>query len=169
MTTGTDEHFLRLAFKLALKARQQGADPFGAVLVRDGTVVAQDRDRSVEASDPTYHAELAVISAYCRENHAFSLEGFTLYASVEPCMMCAGAIYWARISRVVFGAPQAILQQMTGGTPKPSCESILNMGGKQRVEVVGPLLLDEALAVFEGYVWTPRLTRHRQLFGTSSS
>ena len=169
MMTSTDEHFLRLAFKLALKARQQGCDPFAAVLVRDGAVAAQDRDRSVEVSDPTYHAELAVISAYCRENRVYSLEGFTLYASAEPCMMCAGAIYWARISRVVFGAPQSAIQQMTGGTPKPPSESILNMGGKQRVEVLGPFLLDEALAVFTDYTWTPRLVRHQRLFGTGPS
>lgn len=162
MTTH-DEHFLRLAIKLAAEARALGADPFGAVLVREGVVLSQARDRSVEVSDPTYHAELAAISAYCRERQVFSLEGCTLYCSVEPCPMCAGAIHWAQISRVVYSVSQAMLQRESGGRPKPSCEPIVNMGNT-RVEVIGPLLPDEGLAPLKGYAWTPKVERHRALF-----
>jgi tRNA(Arg) A34 adenosine deaminase TadA len=64
--TPSDERFLRLAISLAWQARQQGADPFGAALVRDGAVVHQGHDRCVELSDPVYHAELSLISEYCR-------------------------------------------------------------------------------------------------------
>ncbi len=165
MTTAQDEHFLRLAIRLAWEARRAGSDPFGAVLVRDSdqTVVAQDHDRSVEASDPTFHAELAVIRQYCREAEVFTLQGYTLYASTEPCMMCSGAIYWAYVTRVVFSVPQARLQERSGGRTKPSCASIVSVGSR-RIEVVGPLLEDEGLAVFEGYDWTPKLERHTALF-----
>jgi guanine deaminase len=160
---GNDEHFLRLAINLAWEARRAGADPFGAVLVHGDSVVAKDRDRSVEVSDPTYHAELSVISAYCRERDIFSLEGYTLYTSAEPCLMCVGAIHWARISRVVFSVSQAMLQAISGGNTKPGWESVLNSGGR-RPEVVGPLLEDEGRAVFEGYERLPKLVRHAALF-----
>lgn len=166
MMTGQDAHFLRLAIKLARTACKGGCDPFGAVLVRDAdaTVVAQGYDRSVQVSDPTAHAELAVIRKYCREAQIFTLEGYTLYASAEPCIMCSGAIHWARISRVVFSVSQQKLQQLSGGQPKPSCTSLVNVG-RHPVAVVGPLLEDEGLAVFEGYAWLPKVNRHAALFG----
>ena len=88
------------------------------------------------------------------------LDGYTLYTSTEPCVMCAGAIHWARISRVVFSVSQAMLQAITGGLPKPTAASLIN-SGRQRAEVVGPLLPDEGLRVFDGYVFVP-WTAHRR-------
>jgi tRNA(Arg) A34 adenosine deaminase TadA len=78
------------------------------------------------------------------------LKGYTLYASTEPCPMCSGAIHGARLSRVVFSVSQAMLQRLSGGSPKPGCASIINTG-VARTEIVGPLLPKEGLAVFEGY------------------
>jgi tRNA(Arg) A34 adenosine deaminase TadA len=155
-----DEGFLRQAIALAHRTRQQGADPFGAVLVLDGTAVHQAWDRSVECSDPTFHAELGVISEYCRAQRFFSLDGYTLYSSTEPCAMCAGAIHWARISRVVFSVSQAMLQEISGGRPKAGCESIINLG-RRKVEILGPLLPEEGLAVFDDYLFVPKAARHR--------
>ena len=88
------------------------------------------------------------------------LDGYTLYTSTEPCVMCAGAIHWARISRVVFSVSQAMLQAITGGLPKPTAASLIN-SGRQRAEVVGPLLPDEGLRVFDGSVFVP-WTAHRR-------
>jgi len=150
-----DEEFLRLAIELARQGRERGGHPFGAVLVRDGEVVHQVYDRCVELSDPTFHSELSLISEYCRAHRIMSLEGFTLYASTEPCPMCAGAIHWARISRVVFSVSQAMLQERSGGSPKPSAASIMNTG-QQPIEVVGPLIPGEGLTVFEGYTFVPQ-------------
>ena len=79
----SDEQFLRLAMALAHQARQRGADPFGAVLVVDGAVVHQAWDRSVELSDPTYHAELSLISEHCRSHRRFSSEMFLLISWAE--------------------------------------------------------------------------------------
>ena len=155
-----DEIFLRLAIALAHQARQQGADPFGAVLVSDGKVMHQACDRSVECSDPTFHAELSVISEYCRAQRLFSLDGYTLYANVEPCAMCAGAIHWSRISRVVFSVSQVMLQGVSGGRPKVSCESIIN-SGRRLIEIVSPLLPEEGLEVFADYAFVPKALRHR--------
>ena len=164
----SDKQFLRQAIALAYRARQQGGDPFGAVLVMDGLVVHQARDRSVELSDPTFHAELSVISEYCRAQGRFSLEGYTLYTSTEPCVMCAGAIHWARISRLVYSVSQTTLQELSGGRPKPSSRGLLNSGWR-RVEVVGPLLPEEGLAVFEGYTFVPKIQRHEAQWGGGRS
>ena len=166
--TPSDEQFLRLAIALAQQAREQGADPFGAVLVRDGVVVHQRYDRSVALSDPAYHAELSVISEYCRAQQIMALEGYTLYCSTEPCPMCAGAIHWARISRLVFSVSQAMLQQRSGGSPKPDAASIIN-SERWQIEIVGPLIPEEGLAVFEGYTFVPKAIRHRALWHTGAS
>ena len=162
-----DEHFLRQAIALARQARQQGGEPFGAVLVTNGAVVHQAWDRCAEFSDPTFHAELRVISEHCQAQRRITLKGYTLYASTEPCPMCAGAIHWARISRVVFSVSQAMLQQLSGGSPKPDCASIINTGAKQ-AEIVGPLLPEEGLAVFDGYTFAPKAARHRALDESAS-
>jgi tRNA(Arg) A34 adenosine deaminase TadA len=158
-----DLDLLRLAIRLAAEARALGADSFGAVLALKGVVVHSDRDRSVERSDPTAHAELAVLSDYCRRAQRFDLTGYTLYASAEPCAMCAGALHWARVSRVIYSVSQAMLQSASGGKPKPSCVTILQQS-QRPVEVLGPLLAEEGWAVFEGYVWAPKRARHQQLF-----
>ena len=161
-----DHRFLYRAIDLAKEACQLGNDPFGAVLVLNGVIVHEALDRSVELSDPTYHAESAVIAEYCRSHHLFSLEGYSLYASTEPCVMCSGAIHWARISRVVFSVSQAMLQEITGGRPKPGCSDILN-AGHRTIEVVGPLLTEEGLAALVGYSETlSRIERHRKRFST---
>jgi len=154
-----DEGFLRRAIELAQQARTRGADPFGALLVVNNAILQEAMDESVASSDPTWHAELSVISMYCRTHQRFALDGYTLYTSTEPCAMCAGAVHWAHISRVVFSVSQAMLQNLSGGNPKVGCGDILNSG--RRVEIVGPLLPSEGLAVFDGYQFVPKVERHR--------
>jgi tRNA(Arg) A34 adenosine deaminase TadA/ADP-ribose pyrophosphatase YjhB (NUDIX family) len=151
---------LREAIGLARRAREQGEDPFAALLVRGGVVVYRAIEGTVAAGDPTAHAELRLIREYCRQAGLFSLEGYTLYASAEPCPMCAGAIHWARLARVVFSVSQEMLQQMSGGRPKPSMARAV--AGYGRMEIVGPLLPEEGLAVFAGYTFVPRAERQRK-------
>ena len=160
--TASDEVFLRRAIALAYEGRERGSDPYGAVLVKDGQIVHEVYDRCVETSDPTFHAELSLISEYCRRHQVFALPGYTLYASTEPCPMCAGAIHWSRISRVVFSVSQTMLQARSGGSMKLSCDSILDT---KRVEIIGPILADEGLRVFEGYPFVPKVERHQAHFG----
>ncbi len=150
--SATDEDFMRVAFALARQARARGDEPFGAVLSEGGVVIYHSHNRIYELADPTAHAELTLISEYCRAQRRFSLEGCTLYASTEPCPMCAGAIHWSRISRVVFSVSQAMKKELSGGSGKMSCAPIINSGTRQ-VEIVGPLLPEEGLAVFEGYAF----------------
>jgi len=153
-----DEDLLRRAIRLALASRDRGGEPFGAVLALDGGIVHESCDRSLELSDPTSHAELAVISAYCRDARRLRLTGYSLYCSAEPCAMCAGAIFWSRLSRLVFSVTQEALRGLSQGPPRPSCAAILNPDG-QRIEVVGPLLSGEGLRVFDGFAFGGKFER----------
>jgi guanine deaminase len=97
----TDIH-LRRAIELACEAVSEGGGPFGAVVVMDGRVVGEGKNRVVPDGDPTAHAEVNAIRNACRTQGSHSLQGAVIYASSEPCPMCLGAIWWARISRIVF-------------------------------------------------------------------
>lgn len=100
-----DENWMRRALELARKARDEGEVPVGALVVLDGRVVGEGWNRPISASDATSHAETEAIRAACREMRNYRLTGATLYVTLEPCAMCIGAIFHARIARVVFGAP----------------------------------------------------------------
>jgi tRNA(Arg) A34 adenosine deaminase TadA len=151
------ETYIRNAIALAARARAQGEDPFGALLVDpDGGVVASAADESIRSADPTRHAELAVLSGYCVAERTMGLPDFTLVTSAEPCLMCAGAAHWAKVSRVVYSVPQAALQRGSGGRAKP-CATTL--AAELCFEIVGPILEEEGLAVFDGYEWVPKRLR----------
>ena len=101
----SDEDFLRQAIRLATKHSAEGRNgPFGAVLVRNGVVAGTGWNRVVELADPTAHAEVLAIRDACSRLGTHDLSGSVLYCSCEPCPMCLSAIYWARISRVVFAS-----------------------------------------------------------------
>jgi guanine deaminase len=99
-----DQEFLDLAVDLAVQNVADGGGPFGAVVVRDGVVLAQGQNRVTRDNDPTAHAEVQAIRAACRDLGTFSLAGCTLYSSCEPCPMCLASSLWARVDRVLFAA-----------------------------------------------------------------
>jgi guanine deaminase len=96
--------FIYQAIQLALENVDDGGGPFGAVVVKDGHVVATGTNRVTPTLDPTAHAEMVAIRAACKKLGAFELAGCDIYCSCEPCPMCLGAIYWARPARVFFAA-----------------------------------------------------------------
>ena len=151
--------FIRQVNQLAWESAEEGMDPFAAILVKNGEVVASSKDRCIIYSDPTAHAELVVISEYCRSAKLISLEGVSLYCNTEPCVMCSGAIHWSRLSAVIFSVSQQGLQRFSGGKPKPSCEPMINTGGK-KIEVIGPVLEEEGLKVFESFPFLSKKKRH---------
>jgi tRNA(Arg) A34 adenosine deaminase TadA len=103
-----DDLFLRRAIELARQGSERGeGGPFGAVLVRDGKIIAEGWNRVVASRDPTAHAEIGAIRAACAAADSFHLPNTTLYASSEPCPMCLSAAYWARIERIVFANSRA--------------------------------------------------------------
>lgn len=145
-----DELFLRQSIALANQARQAGERPFGAILVLNDIVLAEAQDQCRALNDPTAHAELRLISSYCHKSGQFDLTGTTIYTCAEPCIMCSGAIKWAGISRVVYSVSQAQLQKINGGRPKPTCDELVNSGGRH-IDVCGLLLVEEGLACFDGF------------------
>ncbi|GAB3895104.1 nucleoside deaminase [Spirosoma agri] len=100
-----DDDFLREAIRLAREGMMSGqGGPFGSVIVRNGEIVGRGSNQVTSTNDPTAHAEVVAIRDACQKLGTFQLDGCTLYASCEPCPMCLGAIYWARPSRIVYGA-----------------------------------------------------------------
>lgn len=95
---------MRLALDLAREAERAGEVPVGAVVVTDGRVVGQGRNSPIERNDPTAHAEILALREASAALKNYRLGGATIYATVEPCVMCAGALVAARVSRLVFGA-----------------------------------------------------------------
>lgn len=100
----TDGDWIDQAIELAVLNVADGGGPFGALIVRDGVVVATGQNRVTRDLDPTAHAEVQAIRNACRASGEFSLAGTTLYASCEPCPLCVAASLWARIDRVVYAA-----------------------------------------------------------------
>ncbi len=99
-----DEKWMREALGQALEARDAGEVPVGAVLIRDGVLLARGRNQPIASADPTAHAEMLALREAARLLGNYRLTGCTLYVTLEPCAMCAGALVTARISRLVFGA-----------------------------------------------------------------
>ena len=99
-----DDHWMRRALDLAMQAVRAGEVPVGAVVVRGGVEIGAGANAPIRDADPTAHAEINAIRAASRATGNYRLTGTTLYATMEPCVMCAGAIVHARIERVVYGA-----------------------------------------------------------------
>ncbi|MBR1871732.1 MAG: nucleoside deaminase [Bacteroidales bacterium] len=101
--TEQDRSFMRQAIEKASESVERGGGPFGAVIVKDGEVVACSSNSVTIDNDPTAHAEVNTIRQACRKLGTFDLSGCVIYTSCEPCPMCLGAIYWARLGRIYYG------------------------------------------------------------------
>lgn len=99
----TKEELMREAIRLSVDNVRNGGGPFGAVIARDGKIVATGVNRVTPDCDPTAHAEVSAIRAACKELGTFDLSGCEIYSSCEPCPMCLGAIYWAHLDKLYFG------------------------------------------------------------------
>jgi tRNA(Arg) A34 adenosine deaminase TadA len=152
-----DAHFLRLSFDVARRSLTHGNHPFGAILVdREGKVLIETENGYMPAHDGTAHAERLLATEACRSLSEDIRRTATIYSSAEPCAMCAGAIYWAGIGRLVYGLSEHRLRGITGDHPEnPTldlpCRDVF-ASGQRPTETVGPLLEDEAAALHEG-VW----------------
>ncbi len=154
----SDEDYLRLTLDIARAARAAGNHPFGAILVGpDGTVLLRAGNARDNGGDRTGHAERLLMTEASRAYPEKFLAGCTMYASAEPCAMCAGAAYWAGVGRVVYGLSERELRALIGRHPENltmdlPCRIVLG-SGQRPVEVVGPLLEAESSAVHDGF-WT---------------
>jgi tRNA(Arg) A34 adenosine deaminase TadA len=152
-----DEEFLRRCFEVARRSMAHGNHPFGAILVDErGNVLIETENGYMPSRDSTAHAERLLATQACRTLDTETLRKATLYSSAEPCAMCAGAIYWAGIGRVVYGLSEHRLRTLTGNHPEnPTldlpCREVFK-SGQRATEVAGPMLEDEAEALHAG-VW----------------
>ena len=158
--TAEDRAFMSRAYEAAKRAVQQGSRPFGAVLVKDGQVIAEFSNCEMTTGDVTKHAETGLISAYSPKFDRATFAASTLYTSSEPCTMCCGAIRFAGIGRVVYGVTEAqflrIIGEPIGAHPLESKEVFARTA--PRVKVLGPLMEAEGLALHESY-WPTHLLR----------
>jgi len=154
-----DERLLRIAFGFAQKSRKSGNHPFGALLVAaDGEVILAAENSVVTQKDATAHAEMNLVRAVTREYAPSLLATCTVYASAEPCPMCAGAIVWGNVRRVVYGLGMAgIYELITARGTDPEAPG-LAMHAREvfaaapwPVEVIGPALEAEARAPHAGF------------------
>ena len=151
-----DVYFLRCAIQQAREAREDGNHPFGAILVdNEGNVVLSAKNTVHTERDATGHAETNLMREASKTFDREFLQHCTLYTSTEPCAMCAGAVYWAGVGRVVYGVSEDTLFQMTGANPENEtmrlpCREVF-VRGQHAVEVIGPLLEDEAAVAHAGF------------------
>lgn len=139
-----DESYMRLALEEAKK----GDFPFGAVIVRNGQVVATGHNTGIKSNDPTAHGEIAVIRDFVSRNASSELKGATIYTTGEPCPMCMGAILWCGFGRMVYGA--SIKQLSTRlGQIMISSSIIADAAQENKIEITGGVLGSEALALFK--------------------
>ncbi|MCH5198819.1 MAG: tRNA adenosine(34) deaminase TadA [Oscillospiraceae bacterium] len=139
----TDEEYMARAIALAEESAEEGEVPVGAVIVRDGEIISEGRNRRENGKNALYHAEIEAIDSACKTLCGWRLPGCTLYVTLEPCPMCAGAIINSRINRVVFGAydkkagsagsvtdlfsfPYNWKPDITGGCREEECAALLS-------------------------------------------
>lgn len=156
-STERDLALLRRAIQVAHEARSAGRHPFGALVAdAQGVVVAERGNNSLPPDgDPTQHAELAAVASAHRTLGAAGMPGTTLVTSAEPCVMCTGAAYWTGIDRIVYALSEERLLTLTGDDPEnPTfslpCRAVI-AHGQRTIEVIGPLLEDEAAVDHRGF------------------
>ena len=141
--------FMARAIELSLANVARGGGPFGAVIVKDGAVVAEGVNRVTAANDPTAHAEVEAIRAACRALGDFQLAGCDVYTSCEPCPMCLGALYWARPDRIFFGNSAADAAAV-GFDDSHVYAELARPRGERRIPTT-QLMRDEAQAAFDAW------------------
>ena len=145
----TKNDFMKKAVDLAVENVNNGGGPFGAVIVRDGKIIATGVNRVTPNNDPTAHAEVSAIRAACEKLGTFQLDGCEIYRSCEPCPMCLGAIYWAHIERLYYGCNQRDADEI--GFSDEFIYKELALPSSERQLKTEELLPDDARRAFEAW------------------
>ncbi|MGL4519626.1 MAG: nucleoside deaminase [Phocaeicola sp.] len=143
----THDELMRAAIALSIENIEQGGGPFGAVIARDGEIIATGVNRVAQHCDPTAHAEVSAIRAAAAHLGSFNLSGCQIYSSCEPCPMCLGAIYWARLDHLYYGNSQYDAQHIDFDDAFIYQELALNPADRKLP--TQPLLGQEAIKAFE--------------------
>jgi guanine deaminase len=151
---GQDREFMMRAIELARMGMASNAGgPFGAVVVKDGTIIGEGNNQVTSSNDPTAHAEIIAIREACRSLQDFQLDGCTIYTSCEPCPMCLGAIYWARPDRVFYASTREDAAEI--GFDDDFIYTELEKPKESREMVMITLMRSEALEVFSEWAEKP--------------
>lgn len=145
--------FMARAIELAIENVRLGGGPFGAVVVKNGEIIAEGANSVTATNDPTAHAEVVAIRKACAALGAFDLAGCEIYTSCEPCPMCLGAIYWARPSRVYFGSTAADASK--AGFDDSLIYSEIARPYAERKIPMQQLMADEAIEAFRAWEKQP--------------
>jgi tRNA(Arg) A34 adenosine deaminase TadA len=150
-----DQRFIRATINIAFKSRENGNHPFGALLVdKDGHILLEAENTVVTENDCTGHAETNLMRKASQKYDKEFLAGCSLYTSTEPCPMCSGAIFWGNVRRVVYALSEKRLYELVGEDTEEvlllSCRGVFELG-KKPIEVIGPILEEEAIRVHEGF------------------
>lgn len=148
----TKEDFMREAIALSCSSVEHGGGPFGAVIVRDGKIIARGSNSVTLLNDPTAHAEVSAIRVACSSEKNFKLEGCELYTSCEPCPMCLAAAYWAGISKIYYGNNRTDAAEI--GFDDSFIYDQIDVAPEKRTVPSEPMLRDEALRAFR--MWSEK-------------
>lgn len=141
-----DRFWMQHALRLAHTAEAENEVPVGAVLVQDEKILGEGWNRPIASCDPTAHAEINALRAAAKVAENYRLPGTTLYVTVEPCVMCAGALIHARVARVVFGA-----REPKTGAAGSVFDVLQNVQHNHRIEVAGDVLGEECAALLQAF------------------
>ncbi len=150
-----DEHFMRIAIAAAMEARANGEVPIGACLVDpSGNFIASGANRTITDTDPTAHAEIVVLRKAAKIIGNYRLTGTTMYSTIEPCAMCAGALVNARVARLVFGA-----HDIRFGAVESIFELCTSENLNHRIEISSGILAEECRPLVQDF-FKERRSRH---------
>ena len=151
--TEQDRVYMARAYELARYATTHGGGPFGALLVKDGKILAEFSNCVHSTGDVTKHAEAGLISSFSPKISREVFEKSTLYTSTEPCAMCCGAIIFAGVGRMVYGTSEIPFELVMGLTPEPTPLTSHEIIGRisPKTKVLGPLMEAEGLSIHEAY------------------
>jgi tRNA(Arg) A34 adenosine deaminase TadA len=152
-----DEHWMREAYALAERAAQLDEVPVGAILVRNSEVIGRGYNQPITGIDPTAHAEIVALRAAAQASGNYRLPGSTLYVTIEPCTMCAGALVHARVERLVFGA-----REPRHGSVRSAAQLLDTPGRNHTVEVAEGVLAEECGALLQLFFRRRRLFRSKR-------
>lgn len=145
-----DTYFMAKAIELSVLAVEHGNEPFGAVLVKDGSMVYTNENQIYTRNDPTFHAEAGLIRCFCEETGITDLRDYTLYSSCEPCFMCSGAMVWVKLGRLVYAASNTDLENILGNQGC-DCSQMVFENSFWKPEVTSGVLREESLTVLKDY------------------
>ncbi|TCO08355.1 nucleoside deaminase [Natronoflexus pectinivorans] len=158
MNNDKNDKFMRMAIELANDSIKRGGGPFGAIVVKEGEVVGKGSNQVTNHNDPTAHAEVLAIREACKNLKTYNLSDCILYTSCEPCPMCLGAIYWARIPKIFFGNTRKDAAKI--GFDDDFIYREIGVSMDQRSILMEPLLTSEAISTFKMWQTMPDKTEY---------